>query len=124
MTVRIWSGCSPVAGRHLWPVVQISNLWFVWLLRCQLKNHLYQGSGVNKNSNLKVFKNHGIGKIITNCPACAVVFKKDYPEVLGDKWDIEVQHITEIITPKKEIVNKESKKDAYFRSKKNVYTSN
>ena len=63
--------------------------------------------------NFKVFKNHGVGKIITNCPACAVVFKKDYAEILGEKWDIEVQHITEIITPKKEITNKESKKVTY-----------
>lgn len=47
--------------------------------------------------NLKVFQEHGIGKIITNCPACAMVFKKDYAEILGEKWDIEVLHITEVI---------------------------
>ena len=61
--------------------------------------------------NLKVFKEHGIGKIITNCPACAVVFKKDYAEILGDKWDIEVKHITEIIKPKDK--EKQNKKVTY-----------
>ena len=47
--------------------------------------------------NLEVFKQHSIGKIITNCPACAVVFKKDYQKILGNKWEIEVSHISEII---------------------------
>ncbi len=47
--------------------------------------------------NLKIFKEHSIDRIITNCPACAVVFKKDYKEILGEKWDIEVRHILEIV---------------------------
>jgi heterodisulfide reductase subunit D len=63
--------------------------------------------------NLKLFKEHGIGKIITNCPACAIVFKKDYAEILGDKWDVEVKHMTEVITPKKEVYNEKSKKVTY-----------
>jgi heterodisulfide reductase subunit D len=50
--------------------------------------------------NLKVFKEHGVDMIISNCPACVAVFKNDYKEILGDKWDIEVKHITEIINPK------------------------
>jgi len=49
--------------------------------------------------NLQIFKSHGVGTIITNCPACAVVLKKDYAEILGEKWDIEVKHMTEIIKP-------------------------
>ncbi|MEA2007036.1 MAG: (Fe-S)-binding protein [Patescibacteria group bacterium] len=47
-------------------------------------------------NNLEIFKEHGIGRIITNCPACALVFKKDYKEALGEKWDIEALHFTEL----------------------------
>jgi Fe-S oxidoreductase len=50
--------------------------------------------------NLKIFKEHSIKKIITNCPACAMTFKIEYPKVLGKKWDIEVKHISEIINAK------------------------
>lgn len=47
--------------------------------------------------NLKIFKEHSVDQIITNCPACAVVFRNDYKEVLGEKWKIKVKHILEII---------------------------
>jgi len=50
--------------------------------------------------NLKIFKEHGVDRIITNCPACALVLGQDYKEILGDRWDIEVVHMTEIITKK------------------------
>lgn len=63
--------------------------------------------------NLRIFKSHGIGTIITNCPACAVVLTKDYAEILGEKWDIEVKHVAEIINPIKAISNKESRKVTY-----------
>ena len=43
--------------------------------------------------NLKVFTDHNIKKIITNCPACFKVFAKDYKEALGSVWNIEVEHI-------------------------------
>lgn len=43
--------------------------------------------------NLKIFKEHGIGKIVTNCPGCYLHFKKVYPEYLGDAWDIEVEYL-------------------------------
>lgn len=46
--------------------------------------------------NLKVFKEHGVRKIITSCPACFKTFKKKYPEVL-EKFDIEVEHVTQSI---------------------------
>ena len=46
--------------------------------------------------NLEIFKQHGVGRIITNCPACALVLKKDYKEVLGEQWDMEVLHFTEL----------------------------
>lgn len=47
--------------------------------------------------NFKIFKDHSVSKIITNCPACFIIFSKEYPKVLGEKWDIEVNHITQII---------------------------
>lgn len=47
--------------------------------------------------NLKVFKEHSVGKIITHCPACFMIFKKEYPKVLGTKWDIIVEHVTEVL---------------------------
>ncbi|MCK5081247.1 MAG: (Fe-S)-binding protein, partial [Candidatus Moranbacteria bacterium] len=50
--------------------------------------------------NLKIFKEHSVGRIITNCPACALVLREDYKKLLGDKWDIEVRHMTEIISDK------------------------
>jgi len=50
--------------------------------------------------NLKIFKEHSVDRIITNCPACALVLRKDYKEILGADWDIEVLHMTEIISDK------------------------
>ncbi len=47
--------------------------------------------------NLKIFKDHGVTKIITNCPACFMVLKKYYREVLGKDWDIKVEHISQTI---------------------------
>ena len=46
--------------------------------------------------NLKLFKRHGIKKIITPCPACFKVFSQDYPKILKD-WNFEVEHITQTI---------------------------
>lgn len=46
--------------------------------------------------NLKVFKEHGVDRIITNCPACAAVFKVDYKKILGEQWNIEVKHFAEL----------------------------
>jgi Fe-S oxidoreductase len=42
-----------------------------------------------KKKNLKLFKEHGIRKIITSCPACYYTFKKYYK--------IDVEHITQTI---------------------------
>lgn len=50
--------------------------------------------------NLKLFKEHGVDRIITNCPACALVLGRDYKELLGEKWDIEVLHMTQVISEK------------------------
>ncbi|MEM4245396.1 MAG: (Fe-S)-binding protein [Candidatus Nanoarchaeia archaeon] len=40
--------------------------------------------------NREVLKKYGIGKIITNCPACYKVLKENYPE-------IKVEHVTQTI---------------------------
>jgi Fe-S oxidoreductase len=50
--------------------------------------------------NLKIFKEHSVDRIVSNCPACVLVLKKDYKKMLGEKWDIEVVHMTEIISKK------------------------
>ena len=47
--------------------------------------------------NLKIFKEHSVKKIITNCPACFMIFKKYYRAFLGDRWDIKVEHISQTI---------------------------
>ncbi|MFH1521643.1 MAG: (Fe-S)-binding protein [archaeon] len=43
--------------------------------------------------NLKLFKEKGITKIVTNCPACYHVFKEVYPTLMRD-WDLNVEHAT------------------------------
>jgi len=43
--------------------------------------------------NLKLFREHGISRIITNCPACYKVFAIDYPEN-SKEWNIKTEHIT------------------------------
>ena len=64
--------------------------------------------------NFKIFKDHSVKKIITNCPACFMIFKKYYKEVLGEKWDIEVFHVSEILNSKFKSQNANSK----FKMKK------
>lgn len=44
--------------------------------------------------NLKVFKEYNIKKIVTGCPACYDMLGHKYREVLGEAWDIEVEHMT------------------------------
>jgi heterodisulfide reductase subunit D len=46
--------------------------------------------------NLKVFKEHAVRKIITPCPACFRFFSQEYPKLL-EKWDFEIEHITQTI---------------------------
>ncbi len=46
--------------------------------------------------NYKTFKEHGVKKIITPCPACFKTFKLEYPKTLNE-FDIEVEHITQTI---------------------------
>lgn len=46
--------------------------------------------------NLKIFKEKGIDKIITNCPSCLHTFKNVYPKLIRE-WDIPVEHATVVI---------------------------
>lgn len=46
--------------------------------------------------NLKLFKERGVKKIITSCPACFHMFNTTYPKLLT-KWDIKAEHITQTI---------------------------
>ncbi len=59
--------------------------------------------------NLRVLKEHAVGKIVTNCPACAFVFRKQYPLALGEDWKIKTVHILELFderAPKRAFKNK------------------
>lgn len=47
-----------------------------------------------KQKNIEIFKNHSIGLIITNCPACYNMFKFQYKL---ENFGIKVEHITQTI---------------------------
>jgi len=64
--------------------------------------------------NLEAFRQHGIKRIISNCPACVAIFRKEYPKVLGKQWNIEVFHVTEILNNSLEkLKNVDGKKATY-----------
>ena len=46
--------------------------------------------------NFDKLKELGVKRIVTACSGCYRAFKIGYPRVLGDKWDIEVLHISEL----------------------------
>ena len=46
--------------------------------------------------NLKIFKEIGINKIITNCPSCLHMFGEVYPKLVRE-WDIPVEHASVVI---------------------------
>jgi len=46
--------------------------------------------------NFKLFKERGVKKIITPCPACFNMFKSNYPKLVNG-WDIQVEHVTQTI---------------------------
>jgi Fe-S oxidoreductase len=46
--------------------------------------------------NYKIFKEHGVKKIISPCPACFKTFGKEYPKII-EGFDIEVEHVTQTI---------------------------
>ncbi|MDD4251169.1 MAG: (Fe-S)-binding protein [Candidatus ainarchaeum sp.] len=57
----------------------------------------YKEEAINlARKNFKVFKEHGVKKIITACPSCYYMFDKIYPSLLKD-WDINVEHATQVI---------------------------
>jgi len=49
-------------------------------------------------ANQAEFNKHGIKNIITSCPECYYTLKTDYPRFLNG-WNINIQHITEVIAP-------------------------
>lgn len=46
--------------------------------------------------NFKLFKERGVKKIITSCPACFSMFNEKYPKLV-EGWDIKVEHATQTI---------------------------
>ncbi len=46
--------------------------------------------------NHKLLTDHGVTRIITNCPACFMIFTKNYSEVLGSVWKIKVNHTSQV----------------------------
>jgi len=65
--------------------------------------------------NHKVFLDHGVKKIITNCPACYKIFSKVYPERFPE-WGFEVEHFTITVLNylrKKKIQKKVTKQIVY-----------
>ena len=51
-----------------------------------------------KNKNIEIFKEHAVGLIITNCPACYNMLKYQYK--LEEEHGIKVEHITQTIKRK------------------------
>ncbi len=49
--------------------------------------------------NLKLFRERGIDRIITNCPSCLHTFNSVYPKLVRD-WDIPASHATVVILEK------------------------
>ncbi|MBN2100705.1 (Fe-S)-binding protein [Candidatus Dojkabacteria bacterium] len=47
--------------------------------------------------NAEIFHEYGVGKIITNCPACYRVLSNDYKEILEGNWNINVEHSSVVI---------------------------
>lgn len=59
-----------------------------------------------KARNIAIFKEHAVGRIITNCPACYAMFKFQYK--LEEEYWIKVEHITTVIKQnEKKIKNKD-----------------
>lgn len=46
--------------------------------------------------NFNLFKERGVKRIITSCPACFHMFNSNYP-LLVKNWDIKVEHVTQTI---------------------------
>ncbi|MHA1867673.1 hypothetical protein DRN69_04555 [Candidatus Pacearchaeota archaeon] len=48
--------------------------------------------------NLEKIKELGVKTLVTACSGCYRTFKNVYPNILGDEWDIEVLHFSELIS--------------------------
>ncbi|MHA1685771.1 MAG: (Fe-S)-binding protein, partial [Candidatus Heimdallarchaeaceae archaeon] len=57
----------------------------------------YEVSKSLAERNFKEFRKLKIKEIVTTCASCYNVLKNDYPKLLGDKWNIKVKHISEVI---------------------------
>ncbi|MFX1379108.1 MAG: (Fe-S)-binding protein [Promethearchaeota archaeon] len=47
--------------------------------------------------NVEIFKNMGAKILFTACAGCYRTWKRDYPEILGEKLPFEIKHITELL---------------------------
>lgn len=66
---------------------------------CASPIFLAGGYSIGKNfakHNLEELKKLGVKRLVTACSGCYRTFKIVYPRVLGDSWDIEVLHISEL----------------------------
>lgn len=52
--------------------------------------------------NVAEAKKRGVKTVVTSCPACALVWKREYPAIAakrGDEYDFEVKHYSELVAP-------------------------
>lgn len=61
-----------------------------------------------KEKNIKIFKERGVGLIITNCPACYNIFKFEYKL---EEYGIKVEHITQTLKRNEKKLKKKLKSD-------------
>ncbi len=47
--------------------------------------------------NITRIKESGAKKVVTSCPGCFSMLKREYPKILGKKSEFEVMHITELL---------------------------
>jgi len=70
--------------------------------RCCGRDLLLQGDRKGfkalAKANMEEFAQHGVKRIIANCPECYYTLKADYHNMLGGKG-IEVMHLTQVIAP-------------------------
>lgn len=66
---------------------------------------------VEKNN--KLFRDAGVRKIITNCPACFNMLKNIYPKY-DKNWDFEVEHITQTLAKKLDSIKSPEKGKVFY----------
>jgi len=50
--------------------------------------------------NLQIFNEYSVKRIVTACPACYHIFSHEYPKILGDRWQMNIEHITTLLNRK------------------------